>query len=677
MSGASTAGGGSSIPGGGSSASGEGGIAPGATSGTGGSPRPGAPADPPCANLARNAVLEAQTRFPDYALADVTDGDRDTTLGKGHSWANSWDPPTIGLPQWFDLDFGRSRAVSRVELYTSEGYILQDYDLSYWDGAEWQLIVEIRGNPVLHRTHEFPSVSTDRLRILCRKGPENQTFHVRLNEVEVYSVPASACPDGSNGSNDGEAPVAPALTPRRVGSELQVDAIPCDPNDLRWSCQGIDGKTNPSCTYRNLEATREFAVIPALNGEDPRLWPGALIRDFGADGASFELWAVEHAELTFAFTFLSSHDVETRTLAAPAGRDAFLQEVRGIIARRQGIAIPAIVSAEIAPLRDGEEFTALTGHSVTEEPYASAFSRFDFGTAGDRSVLLLTLTARHFDVEIDVPSSVSDLLVDGSNNPALADPSAPSDPAVIRKVSFGKRAFIIVDTAGPFEQASAWLDKVVGAAVFGNESALSEDDIRRFGLLATRIFGPSGNTWSIMTSFAELKSRFASFRTYASLQDAISYEVADFAGNTLPRVATSRFVEASCEGQDRAFELSLENVEALGSATAEDGTLSGIVSLGRRAPNGTCAAGAPGSDGRLTFTWNETPVRGTIARAFYGSADTVCLQASLRKTVDGTMIDYTPAALSLPNTSGVDGPYELTLGSAADGFRLSVELFSY
>jgi hypothetical protein len=201
-------------------------------SGAGGEAPVGELAQPPCANLARNAAVEAQSIFPGYALAHVTDGDRSTTLGSEHSWSNDNEPPDGKLPQWFDLDFGRPRAVSRVELYTSEDYIIQDYDLLYWDETAWRTILTITGNPVLHRTHEFPMVATSRLRILCRRGPTNQSYYARLNEVEVYSTSAAQCPGGDNA---GEKPFASLLVPTRRAEAVELADVNCEANNPRWS----------------------------------------------------------------------------------------------------------------------------------------------------------------------------------------------------------------------------------------------------------------------------------------------------------------------------------------------------------------------------------------------------------------------------------------------------------
>ncbi len=141
------------------------------------------------ANLALEASTSASSTFCSgsgsscYAARRVNDGSANTALGGEYSWANDLGP---AMPQWVELDFGAARTFGRVELYTSQGYPIQDYSLETWDGSTWSPVVTITGNTELHRTHTFTPVTASKLRVLGRKGPSNQVQHVRVNEVEIY-----------------------------------------------------------------------------------------------------------------------------------------------------------------------------------------------------------------------------------------------------------------------------------------------------------------------------------------------------------------------------------------------------------------------------------------------------------------------------------------------------------
>jgi hypothetical protein len=131
------------------------------------------------------ATATAQTTYGGYNATNVIDGDRSTVQIESSSWTNDWNPPTVILPQWFQIDFGGTKTFSRVDVYTSQGYPIQDYDLQYWNGTAWVDILQERGNVQLHVTHQLAPVTGSKLQIIARQGPSGQPNFTRLNEVEV------------------------------------------------------------------------------------------------------------------------------------------------------------------------------------------------------------------------------------------------------------------------------------------------------------------------------------------------------------------------------------------------------------------------------------------------------------------------------------------------------------
>jgi hypothetical protein len=138
-------------------------------------------------NLALRATVSAPSTFSSYSVTRINDGDRSTALGGSSSWVNAHTSTPNGLlPQAVELDFGSRQTFDRINLYTTSGYELQDYDLEFWDGAAWRRIAPITGNRQAYRTHGFPVISASKVRIVCRRGPPNQTIYARVNELEIY-----------------------------------------------------------------------------------------------------------------------------------------------------------------------------------------------------------------------------------------------------------------------------------------------------------------------------------------------------------------------------------------------------------------------------------------------------------------------------------------------------------
>jgi hypothetical protein len=134
-------------------------------------------------NLARNATITASSTYPGYSTARINDGDRNTALGESYSWANNRNS---SLPQYVTLDLPASSSIQRIDLYTTTGYVLANYDLQYWNGSSWVNLVQVTGNQETTRSHTFAAVNTSKVRVVANRGPSHQSTYVRINELEIY-----------------------------------------------------------------------------------------------------------------------------------------------------------------------------------------------------------------------------------------------------------------------------------------------------------------------------------------------------------------------------------------------------------------------------------------------------------------------------------------------------------
>lgn len=134
-------------------------------------------------NLARNATITASSTYPGYSTARINDGDRNTALGESYSWANNRNS---SLPQYVTLDLPASSSIQRIDLYTTKGYVLANYDLQYWNGSNWVNLVQVTGNQETTRSHTFAAVNTSKVRVVANRGPSHQSTYVRINELEIY-----------------------------------------------------------------------------------------------------------------------------------------------------------------------------------------------------------------------------------------------------------------------------------------------------------------------------------------------------------------------------------------------------------------------------------------------------------------------------------------------------------
>ncbi|MBP6750452.1 MAG: hypothetical protein KA144_12490, partial [Xanthomonadaceae bacterium] len=117
-----------------------------------------------------------------YSPSRANDGSNSTALGGFTSWSNNGGT----MPQWLELQWGQLVSISRIDMYTTAGYELRDYDIEYWNGTSWVKAALIRSNTAAARSTTIAPVQTFRLRILTLYGSTVQPGYARINEIEVY-----------------------------------------------------------------------------------------------------------------------------------------------------------------------------------------------------------------------------------------------------------------------------------------------------------------------------------------------------------------------------------------------------------------------------------------------------------------------------------------------------------
>lgn len=121
----------------------------------------------------------------------VNDTKLSTALGGLYSWVNN-NLTDTKLPQYVALSWLSPVTINSVDIYTTDGYILRDYDIEYREGEGWATLVSITDNTQAHRTHPVSTVTTSELRVVAKEGSLLQPQHARVNEIVVFgSMPVS------------------------------------------------------------------------------------------------------------------------------------------------------------------------------------------------------------------------------------------------------------------------------------------------------------------------------------------------------------------------------------------------------------------------------------------------------------------------------------------------------
>ncbi|MBW7457373.1 discoidin domain-containing protein, partial [Paenibacillus sepulcri] len=135
-------------------------------------------------NLALNRTVTASsTQNAAYSPSYVTDGTEDTI-----SW-HGWAADVSQGPQWVVIDFGETVTFQRVEFFTKNQYEQKEYEIQYWDGANWiNCFPKVTNNTSDHHSHTFSPVSSSKLRVYMTAGNVQQPNVARINQVEVFNT---------------------------------------------------------------------------------------------------------------------------------------------------------------------------------------------------------------------------------------------------------------------------------------------------------------------------------------------------------------------------------------------------------------------------------------------------------------------------------------------------------
>jgi hypothetical protein len=118
---------------------------------------------------------------------------------------NMWkSDPSQAMPQWVQLDLDEPKAINAAYLtfdtnlnqakhQTWEWKVtdrivpesVKDYEVQYYDGSEWVTVVKVEDNYQRRRIHEFPAVTTDKVRLLITRT--NGDPSARVYEIRLYN----------------------------------------------------------------------------------------------------------------------------------------------------------------------------------------------------------------------------------------------------------------------------------------------------------------------------------------------------------------------------------------------------------------------------------------------------------------------------------------------------------
>ena len=135
-----------------------------------------------------------------YPVVAVNNGDR-----QGVKWGagGGWNDVTSGVyPDWVQITFNGQKSINEIDVFTLQDnypapveptvgmtfskYGITSFDVQYWDGTAWVTVPggSITGNKLVRRTVTFPTVTTDRIRVVVNASLASYS---RITEIEAYT----------------------------------------------------------------------------------------------------------------------------------------------------------------------------------------------------------------------------------------------------------------------------------------------------------------------------------------------------------------------------------------------------------------------------------------------------------------------------------------------------------
>ncbi len=225
-----------------------------------GSPSPTpTPSPSPTPTIGVNVALASNGGVPTasstfsaaYAVTGINNGER-----SGSGWAGGgggWNDATQNAyPDSVEIAFNGPHTINEIDVFTLQDnfsspspptesmtfslYGITDFDVHYWNGAQWALVPggQITGNNLVWRKLTFSALTTTKIRVLVNNSLGGFS---RITEVEAYTD-ASPPPEPTPLPTPGSGVLPPGFSSSTVGSPIaNPTAMAFAPDGRIFVCQ--------------------------------------------------------------------------------------------------------------------------------------------------------------------------------------------------------------------------------------------------------------------------------------------------------------------------------------------------------------------------------------------------------------------------------------------------------
>ncbi len=290
-----------------------------------------------------------------------------------------------------------------------------------------------------------------------------------------------------------------------------IESLPYLPVDPAQVVQGTassparDG--DYSCTTQNLQETRQYDQIVAYAANSDSLWPGALVTGDSVVSGLFTPIVLDRAPATISVSLENLGGSKKATFAAPT-LASYRDALSSILDAEITGSTPANLYSEIEQVHSQEQLNMALGVQASWGlGIASLKTSFDFSNTNMRSRYVVRYMQTYYTVDLDPPSTPSQLL---AGSVSLGDVQAHMDesrpPVYVSSVTYGRMVLFTFESEYSDEEMNAALQFAYsgGADVSGDVSVTYEEMLSKSKITAFILGGDAGTAVQTIDSYDAL-----------------------------------------------------------------------------------------------------------------------------------------------------------------------------
>jgi thiol-activated cytolysin len=262
------------------------------------------------------------------------------------------------------------------------------------------------------------------------------------------------------------------------------------------------------CTTENLKETRQYDRIVAYAANSDSMWPGAIVSADSVLTGLFTQVVLPRNPETISVSLENLGGKKSATIEAPT-LSAYREALTGVLQAEITGSTPANIYSEIEQVHSEQQLNMALGIQASWGlGVASLKSSFSFSDTKIRSRYVVRYTQAYYTVDLDAPSTPSQLFPAPVTLQDVADHmDATRPPVYVSSVTYGRMVLFTFESEYSAEELGAALDFAYSGAavdVSGQVSVTYKDIISKSKITAFILGGNAASAVKTIDSYDKL-----------------------------------------------------------------------------------------------------------------------------------------------------------------------------